>query len=838
MRKLTRLASVALMALCFAPQVVMADDDCTFTPDMFPGQSKHRTDFEVEAVVNVGEFAQATNAHSWVTNLTSTNESVVTTHNQNGYTAVFITGVGSADVTYTETIFTAADGGVIGEDGSVTGTECVTNHTIHYTVIKGAPEAYFEGRNGVVTEYRTSPNDFSQPYLQMLIKEVRTVGGFPQMQNINVSAMQCTFTSSNEAVATIGRGNTVMLTGELGETVITATWAGSANWMEATASYLLKVENPKQSVMISFSENDKTVTDTVGRTKYPPTPLIVPSTAKITRWTSENPDIAFVDETTGVVTMLKSGKTRIYAIVDEDDTYYSAQAWYDLTVVKPNPGLAFSAKDVIVEQNVPFTLPTLLNPNNIELTEANSKWYTAWDSPVATVDEQTGEVTVIGVGDETITFEFTGNEDYNYAIISYNLHVTTSGLTVCGVQVNSLNAADVLGDGKVTFDKESNTLTLNEWTLDAADLDESIRNSVIRYEQKAELTIITRGNSSIINAEYCITADNSALIIQSATKNGILTLNANVTAVRAAKMKIQNGIVTATSNIIPVRLSGTLHINIGGHLLAHALGEGGAAVMLTGFEKGNETINIMTKGVHYYSYGEKYAGFFTDENHKEAALLVEIGKMPMVIPSEEVTVIDFTGEDPEGNESVIFSASAYDAYNETTGQLEIVTALTDEQVSSALENLVPGSSAWVALLPGTLTFDIPAGHGTIQIECMTLPNYTLNVKVDGQAVISITQGELGWANVNYDVTEDTHVVVYLHSVILSGSPARIATGAEEDPAAGAYIKAIQINPNRVSTDAESVTDDARNARKILINGSLYIALPDGRMYDAAGTQVE
>ena len=57
MRKLTRFASVALMALCLAPQVVMADDDCTFTPDMFPGQSKHRTDFEVEAVVNVGEFA-------------------------------------------------------------------------------------------------------------------------------------------------------------------------------------------------------------------------------------------------------------------------------------------------------------------------------------------------------------------------------------------------------------------------------------------------------------------------------------------------------------------------------------------------------------------------------------------------------------------------------------------------------------------------------------------------------------------------------------------------------------------------------------------------------------
>ena len=819
MKKLTLLSGLALMALCLAPQVILADDDCTFTPDLFPGQSKHRTDFEVEAVVNVGEFAQATNTHSWVTNLTSTNQSVVTTHNQNGYTAVFITGVGSADVTYTETMFTAADGGASGEDGIVTGTECVTNHTIHYTVIKGAPEAYFEAENKPVTEYRTDPNAFSQPYLRMIVKEVRTVNGFPQFQELNISAMQCTFTSSNENVAIIGRGNTVTLTGQLGETVITATWAGDANWTEATASYLLKVENPKQSVMVSISENDKAVTDTVGRTKYPPTPLVVPATAAITRWVSEDPTIASVDATTGVVTMLKSGKTRIFAIVDEDDTYYSAQAWYDLTVVKPNPGLAFSTKDLIVEQDVPFTLPTLLNPNNIELTEANSKWYTAWDSKVATVNEQTGEVTVVGVGDETITFEFTGNEDYNYAIVSYNLHVTTSGLTVCGVQVNSLNASDVLGDGKVTFDKETNTLTLNEWTLDAADLDESIRNAVIRYEQKAELTIVTRGSSSIINAEYCITADNSALIIQSATKNGILTLNANVTAVRAAKMKIQNGIVKASSNVIPVRLSGTLHINTGGHLLAQAIGEGGAAIMLTGFEKGNDNINIMTKGVHYYSYGEKYAGFFTDENHKESALLVEIGKMPLVIPSDEVTVIDFTGEDPEGNESVIFSASAYDAYNETTGQLEIVTALTDEQVADALETLVPGSSAWVALLPGTLTFDIPAGHGTIQIECMTLPGYTLNVKVDGHAVINITQGELGWANVNYDVAEDTHVVVYLHSVILN-TPARIASAATEDPTAADIINAA-----------------AEDTGKVMINGQLYI-VKGGKVYTASGMEVK
>ena len=154
---------------------------------------------------------------------------------------------------------------------------------------------------------------------------------------------------------------------------------------------------------------------------------------------------------------------------------------------------------------------------------------------------------------------------------------------------------------------------------------------------------------------------------------------------------------------------------------------------------------------------------------------VENGKAPVVVPDNEVTTIDFTQTDPEGNESVIFNATAENTFDEETGQLEISTSLSDEQVAMALETLIPGSSAWLDLLPGSLTFDIPAGEGDIKVQCMTLGGYELKLKIEGEASVSITQAELGWATVHYNVANPVHVVIYLHAAGGSTAPARIAT---------------------------------------------------------------
>jgi hypothetical protein len=202
-----------------------------------------------------------------------------------------------------------------------------------------------------------------------------------------------------------------------------------------------------------------------------------------------------------------------------------------------------------------------------------------------------------------------------------------------------------------------------------------------------------------------------------------------------------------------------------------------------------------------------------------------------------VTTIDFTATDPEGNESIVFSASADDAYNEQTGQLELVTSLTDEVVEQALEELVPGSSAWIDLLPGSLVFDIPAGQGKVQVHCVTTAGYTLQVKMEGQAVVSITQTDLGWAEVTYNVPAPIHVVIYLHAQSAASAPARIATRMEDAVTAGAYIQAVKIVPADAPTAIEDVQSVNVQGTKVIRNGQLLI-IRDGKTFNVLGVKAK
>ena len=175
----------------------------------------------------------------------------------------------------------------------------------------------------------------------------------------------------------------------------------------------------------------------------------------------------------------------------------------------------------------------------------------------------------------------------------------------------------------------------------------------------------------------------------------------------------------------------------------------------------------------------------------------------------------------------MFSSTGNDIYNKETGQLEISTLLTDEQVSEALETLIPGSSAWVASLPGSLVFDIPAGKGEIYVNCQTLPGYTINVMIDGQNAVSITQAEPGWAKINYDVTEATHVVVYLHATSSSALAPSINFMKKGLSGANAYISAIKIVPEKVlGIDTHKVIDDCNaNIRWYDLNGRMLNGKP-------------
>ena len=108
--------------------------------------------------------------------------------------------------------------------------------------------------------------------------------------------------------------------------------------------------------------------------------------------------------------------------------------------------------------------------------------------------------------------------------------------------------------------------------------------------------------------------------------------------------------------------------------------------------------------------------------------------------------------------------------------------------------------------------------------------------MEGEAVVSITQTELGWAEVTYNVPAAIHVVIYLHATS-SSAPARVIARTEDAVSAGAYIQAVEIVPNNAPSAIENVAKTVEGTQKIMLNGQLLI-LRDGKAYNAQGTQVK
>ena len=118
-----------------------------------------------------------------------------------------------------------------------------------------------------------------------------------------------------------------------------------------------------------------------------------------------------------------AGTYRVKATIAEDDTYKSATSadYVTFNINKAEQELSYSTNTANIEKHagdVAFT--NLLTETTVdgELTYASS------NEKVATVNEKTGEVTIVGAGEATITATAAATPNYNEATASYNLTVT------------------------------------------------------------------------------------------------------------------------------------------------------------------------------------------------------------------------------------------------------------------------------------------------------------------------------------------------------------------------------------------------------------------------------
>lgn len=148
---------------------------------------------------------------------------------------------------------------------------------------------------------------------------------------------------------------------------------------------------------------------------------------KTITWSSDNDKVATVDAATGIVTGVAAGKANITAKFAGDDTYKTSKASYEI-IVKGAPSLSFPQTSYTIEMGDAFSTPKLNG-----LPEGVTPEFTSSNKEVATVDEATGEVKIVGVGTTTITVTSPETGIYEGATTSYELTVklaTTKKVTI------------------------------------------------------------------------------------------------------------------------------------------------------------------------------------------------------------------------------------------------------------------------------------------------------------------------------------------------------------------------------------------------------------------------
>lgn len=155
---------------------------------------------------------------------------------------------------------------------------------------------------------------------------------------------------------------------------------------------------------------------------------------KTITWSSDNKDVATVDAN-GIVTGVGLGNANITATFAGDEVYEASKASYGIKV-KGAPALSFSQTSYMIEMGDAFSEPTLQG-----LPTGVTAKYSSSNADVATIDESTGKVQIVGVGTTTIKAVSEAKDVYEATEASYEL--TVKSATTKKVIFDFANQVDV-----------------------------------------------------------------------------------------------------------------------------------------------------------------------------------------------------------------------------------------------------------------------------------------------------------------------------------------------------------------------------------------------------------
>ncbi len=219
------------------------------------------------------------------------------------------------------------------------------------------------------------------------------------------------FSSSNETVATVNSTTGEVNVLAVGSTSITASKAADEVYAAAQASYSITVERLTQQLEFTLPgpltvQVGDVFTNALAETGNGSGSLV---------FSSSNPEVASVDATTGEVTVLTVGTTTITASKAADPVYEAAEASYTVEVDLLEQTIQFENSGQIGG----FVGSTINNPLVETGAGTGAITYSSSTPSVATVDESTGIVTLVGEGNAIITATKAADNRYLAATASF-----------------------------------------------------------------------------------------------------------------------------------------------------------------------------------------------------------------------------------------------------------------------------------------------------------------------------------------------------------------------------------------------------------------------------------
>lgn len=336
-------------------------------------------------------------------------------------------------------------------------------------------------------------------YDAAITKVVLTLDAYKQTNSSGITlvvASDANFTDVIESVvlaaSKISKGDVVFdITNPSKECFYKLTFAckKSSNGGTATVSKVQYIaQQTGTATKISFNsdfDETKTYTFTEGVAPADYTqPLVTLNTAEAEGkgsivYKSDNTAVVDVDESTGILSF--EGKTlydteatiSAQFISNDGDVFTNSNILTykvkNVEKVRTATTLDFEEESGSVNLGEPFSLPTLTLKAGGETLTGKSYTYTSSNKNVATVDENTGAVTLVADGKTTITATYAGDDDYTKAEAAYELTVVDPNIAetsfVAGIDKGSNGSntsSDKMTKNGVTISSKSCALAYSD----------------------------------------------------------------------------------------------------------------------------------------------------------------------------------------------------------------------------------------------------------------------------------------------------------------------------------------------------------------------------------------